>query len=244
MKKLLLISCLFCCKTLLSQADTTLWVRAFPITDYIVPLNDSVNVVQLKLDGNTAIKLNRAGILRPVGSKVNADSIIPGVGRCHLIKGEYYYFSIICTDKNNQPKTGDLLYTMVSKPDYHTGQVIQLASHYIGLKDVNENNLFDRNIIFSQWKKENEEVVLDSMISDIRFTGNYFLENNPDMNVKINGGRYDGKMVLQVMALCPRQDVIEFMNYVLSHPRKYAGQEWKISEIFATWLSFGAAVKK
>ena len=59
------------------------------------------------------------------------------------------------------------------------------------------------------------------------------------MNVKIKGGKYDGKLVLNTMMICGKGDVTDFLEYMIARPRLYAGHEWKISEIFATWLSEG-----
>ena len=78
------------------------------------------------------------------------------------------------------------------------------------------------------------------MIIDIKFTGNYFINNDPSMNVFINGGDYKGKKVLDVMTQCGPADIENFIDYMIARPRLYAGKEWKISEIFATWLSEGA----
>jgi hypothetical protein len=82
--------------------------------------------------------------------------------------------------------------------------------------------------------------VIDSIVADIKFTGNYFIENNPAIDKPINSGDYKGKKTLYVMSECGPGDVIKFLDYVIARPRLYAGREWKVSEIFATWLSEGA----
>ena len=91
-----------------------------------------------------------------------------------------------------------------------------------------------------KWTKTDEEKILDSIISDIKFTGNYFIENNPSMDKPITTGKYTGKKTLTVMTECSKTDLIYFFNYIIARPRLYAGKEWKVSEIFATWLSEGA----
>jgi hypothetical protein len=117
---------------------------------------------------------------------------------------------------------------------------MKLASFYIGLQNVYEKPLYDRHHIFTRWSKSDETSLIDSAIADIRFTGNYFLENNPDMNVKVKGGKYEGKMVLNTMKECNSGDITDFFGYMIARPNLYAGREWKIAEIFATWLSEGA----
>ena len=78
------------------------------------------------------------------------------------------------------------------------------------------------------------------MVADIRFTGQYFIANNPSIDKLINSGDYKGQKTLYVMAECQPADLVKFLEYMLARPRLYAGREWKISEIFATWLSEGA----
>jgi hypothetical protein len=60
------------------------------------------------------------------------------------------------------------------------------------------------------------------------------------MNVNIQSGKFEGKPVLNVMTASTQQDVIDFFEYMIARPNLYAGHEWKVSEIFATWLTGGA----
>ncbi|MEQ1678808.1 MAG: hypothetical protein ABL876_19080, partial [Chitinophagaceae bacterium] len=135
---------------------------------------------------------------------------------------------------------GDLLYTRMSKTNIYYGRLPKLAAHFIKLLNVYDEPLYDRYNIFLKWTHADETKLVDSLVSDIRFTGDHFLKNNPSMNVLIKTGDYKDKMVLQVMTECRPADVESFLDYINARPRNYAGNEWKISEIFATWLAEGA----
>jgi len=78
------------------------------------------------------------------------------------------------------------------------------------------------------------------MVVDIQFTGKYFIENEPSDDKPINSGDYKGRKTLYVMSVCKASDVKNFLDYIIARPRLYAGKDWKVSEIFATWLSEGA----
>lgn len=242
MNKLLLI--LFCCWCFNStgQTDTTKWARAFPITNYIVNLSDSMKVVQLLLPDGMGVTIadRQFGLLRGVYKDKHGDTAAIGTGRCYLRKGEYYYFTVNFKQSGKLPKEGDLLYTLVNKSPVYRGNIIRIATHYIGLQNVYEKPLYDRYGIFAQWTKSKEDALIDSMVADIRFTANYFLTNSPEMNVKIKGGKNDGKLALSTMQSSTAKDIIDFLEYIVVRPRLYAGRNWKISEIFATWLSEGA----
>lgn len=220
--------------------DTSRWLRAFPITDYIVKLNDSTKVVQIQMPDAYSLKEKQLGLIWGVYEKSKDEAVEKGYGRCHLIKGDYYYFSIGHNASGRELKKGDLLYTFMDKTNIYFGQVPQIAAHFIRLQDVYEEPLFDRYSVFGYWTAADEKKVIDSMAADIKFTGKYFIENDPSVDKPINSGDYKGKKTLHVMAECKSADVIKFLDYVIARPRMYAGRDWKISEVFATWLSEGA----
>lgn len=223
-----------------SQSENKNWKRAFPITNYIVALSDSVDIVQVKLPAGAMIAEKQLGLLRGTYREKFTDTLIYGTGRCHLIKGDYYYFSIAHNKNAGLPTAGDLLYTLGKQPSVYNGYLIKLASYYILLQNVYEDSYYNRDEIFIKWSKDDEKAALDSMLADIKFTANYFLKEQPSLNVAVKGGRYDGKMVLNAMITSTLTDLTDFLDYIYVKPLLYAGSQWKISEVFATWLSSGA----
>jgi hypothetical protein len=240
MNKLLLILFFLFPFTSVGQSDTTKWVRAFPITDYMVDIGDSIKIVQIKLDGGIKLVEKQVGLLKGMYRDKHADTATIGAGRCNLIKGDYYYFTINYKQSGKLPRAGDLLHTLVGKSPIYYGNIPRLASHFIGLKNIYDNSFYDRYTVFSKWDKSNEEALLDSMVVDIHFCGDYFLTNSPSMNVKIASGKYKDKMVLNTMIVCGKGDITDFLEYMIARPRLYAGKEWKLCEVFATWLVSGA----
>lgn len=225
-----------------AQPDSTKILRAFPITNYILDLNDSTKLVQLEIPDTAVLKFSnkQIGILWGVYNKKNEDIIQKGYVKCQLVKGNFYYFAVTNIQHEAVIKEGDLIYTFLHKTTIYDGMLPKLAAHFIRLKDVYEKPFYDRYLIFLEWTKEEEQEQIDSMVRDIRFTGKYFIENNPSIDKPIKNGKYAGKQTLTVMTECESADLVDFFNYVLARPRIYAGKEWKISEIFATWLSEGA----
>lgn len=223
-----------------AQTDTTKWLRAFPITNYMVDLNDSVKVVQLEMPDGYSLKEKQLGLVRGVYVSSHDDTVQKGYGRCNLIKGDYYYFSIGHNVSGVALKEGDLLYTFVDRTDIYYGQIPKLASHFIQLQDVYEKSFYDNYTVFSQWTQSGEKALIDSIVKDIQFTGNYFSQNNPTMDKLIAKGTFKNKKILTVMIECLSAYVKDFINYVIARPRLYAGRKWKVSEVFATWILEGA----
>lgn len=240
MRKLFFAFFIFLSISCFAQADTSKWLRAFPITDYMVDINDTVKLVQVQMPEGYRLKDKQLGIIWGLYDGSKEATVQKGYGKCNLIKENYYYFTISNNTSGLPLKKGDLLYTFMEKTAIYYGQIPKLASHFIRLQDVYEAPLFDRYNIFSNWTEADEKKLIDSMVADIKFTGKYFIENNPSMDKLISSGDYQGKKTLYVMADCKPGDVMKFLDYVIARPRLYAGKDWKISEIFATWLSEGA----
>jgi hypothetical protein len=224
----------------LAQPGDNKRLRAFPITNYVVDLSDTIKLVQVYLEDPTLVKEKQMGVLRGAYNASRRDTLDIGGGRCQLIKGEYYYFSIDTRKSGITPKENDLLYTSVERTTAYDGKFIKLAAHYIELQNVYETALYDRHGIFKIWTAADEHRTLDSIVADIHFTGDYFSKNNPSMNEAIRNGKYKDQKVLNVMTTCSIDDVNDFLDYMIARPRLYAGHKWKISEIFATWLTSGA----
>ncbi len=240
MHRLLLILLIFCSAKTMAQPDSTKWLRAFPITDYMVELNDSVRVVQVELPDGLVIKDRSLGMVYGTYSSSAEDVVQKGYGRCHLIKSNFFYFSIGNNKSGKELKEGDLVYTFMDKTSVHYEQIVPLAAHFIQLLNVHELPFYDRYFVFNKWDKKDEQTLIDTMVADIQFTGQYMLQNDPSLDKLITSGKYKDQKILYVMAECQPDDLRAFLDYMIARPRNYAGKKWKISELFATWLSNGA----
>ena len=220
----------------LSQKDSVDVLFAFRITDYQVKLNDSVTVAQVNLpDGlPISIKKNQIGILKHRYVNGTLDTTLIGWGRCHLIKGSYYYFAIHKYHEE-EPEQGDVLYTQCKTPAYYKSRLFDINRHAINLTAVDESQFYHSAEIF-QLDQQKEKTLLDSMIADIKFTGTTMKKQMPEQNQKVEGGLFDGKKLFDAMEITTRIELEEFLKYIVARPERYAGNTWKLSEIYATWM--------
>ena len=223
-----------------AQGEPAKWLRAFHITDYMVKLNDSTMLVQIIPGDGVQILDKQYGTVRGVYHDGPADTVSKGFGRCQLIKGDYYYFAIGHNESKLPILAGDLLYTVVPKSPDCSGSLPGIALHRIVLTDVYDQPFYDSLRILENWTDANEANALDTMVRDIRFTADYFLKNQSSMNVDVTTGPYKGTKVLNVMLTATKNDITDFLGYIIARPRIYAGRTWKMSEIFATWVVNGA----
>jgi hypothetical protein len=200
-------------------------------------LDKGVQVVQVQLPPTIHfIQDKQLGVLRGITAGTNVDTGNKGWGKCHLIKGVYHYFAIHLEGKA-QAKEGDLVYTFIPKPkNTYDGVITRCAAHNITFRSVTDIPLYSPQKLLLKWTVREDEAVLDSMMKDIRYTASYYKKENPAMNKTLEGGRYDGKGMLDAMEATKREDVVAFLDYVAARPIRYAGNTWKISETYATWL--------
>lgn len=231
----LLVIC--CHKTLLAQKDSADKNFAFKITEYIKSENDSISIVQVLKPASLPITIRdkQLGLLKHCfKTGVQHDTAMIGWGRCNLIKGAYYYFGIRL-QKSQQASEGDLLYMKVKMPYVYDGLLLNVMNHAINFTNVYGQNFMDYNAIFTNTKND-EQNMLDSMVSDIRFTGAEMLKQMPDNNQMIKGGMFDGRKLFDAMQAVNRNELGSFLKYIKARPLKYAGNNWKMAEIFATWM--------
>jgi len=219
-------------------------VFAFRITDYIVKLSDSVVIVQVDLpQGQSGIAEKQPGLLR--GNHSNGDTATIGAGKCDLIKGSYYYFGIHLADKKKLPQKGDLIYTRAGYPATYKGQIYHLLRFDIHLQHVTEGAFY--SVAFPVLGDKHQEAgVIDSLVADIKYTGREMLKQNDGQDRLITKGRFRDKKLFAAMQQITAVDVTDFLDYVIARPVMYAGNDWKIAEIFATWMDGGtpAVVKE
>ena len=236
MRKLLIIFCAFCI-TIPSPGQVKKLI-AFPITSYIVKGNDSVLIVQLNLPEGLTIEKTAAGILKSV--KYGTDTVTElGTGKCNLIKSNYYYYGIKIKKGLRNPKEGDLLYTSVNVKNFYIGYLFNVVRFSITINSVEERKLIDMKMAMSFKDAAAEQAVIDSLVNDVHFTAKEMIaqQNNQDMTLK--DGLFKGKQLFATMQGITDKDVIAFLKYINARPSIYAGNTWKFSEIFATWMASG-----
>lgn len=235
------LSLLFISFSNYAQTDTVTALFAFPVTEYMPEKRDSIVIVQVQLPDASVVDIpeKQLCVVRhrySAGKPLDTASI--GWGRCQLVKGDYRYFGIHLY-KGQQIEPGDLVYTKLSIPLAYYGHLFHLSRNYIHLQMVDDSYIYRREDVYLFQNREEEWRLLDSFVSDIQYTGREMLKQMPENNQLMNEGLFKGKKLFDAMQQATRADLIKFLRYINARPVKYAGQSWKISEIFATWMVNG-----
>lgn len=218
------------------------WLVSYPITSYILE-EDNVVIVQAHIPNDlAALKIEKDAytiLKKSYSNDADAEDKEGAAMKCMLIKGEYHYLACKSADIAFTPVAGDLLYYFIKKPSTAKLSLVPVASKSISFSDVNDNEICNAGAVLTKWSKAQNAKAIDEMIKDIKTVGNYYLENGEIENYAINEGRYKGRKLFDVMVSCTAADVDAFLKYVAKRFNKYAGQNWKISEVFATWVNAG-----
>jgi hypothetical protein len=239
-KPILLLATLVASVNLQAQMDTMKKVIAYKITDYMDRINDSMLIVQVQLPDAwpAPIEKKQLGLLKHSYQQgVELDTASIGWGRCQLIKGDYCYFALHLY-KNQQPTAGDLLYLNSLVPIAHDGPLFNAMKHAIDFTDVGGTPFLRGQYIFTV-NRQLETALLDSMVSDIHYTGSVMQQQIPDQNQLVDDGIFKGQKLFTAMQAATRNQLVDFLTYIQARPTKYAGHTWKISETFATWMVSG-----
>lgn len=197
-----------------AQKDSIEKIFAFKITDYIKPLTDSTSAVQVFKSTSFPVAINdkQLGVLNHCyKTGIKLDTAMIGWGRCNLIKGEYYYFGIRLK-KMQQPAEGDLLYLQAKVAYVYDGLLLNVMNHALQFINVYGLPFMKSNAMFQQM---------------------------PEQNQIIKDGIYKGEKLFTAMLFAKRSELELFLKYIIARPKNYAGNSWKISEIFATWIDGG-----
>jgi hypothetical protein len=213
-----------------------------PIGDDINYQNDSQVIVRVQLPDASPITIekNTIGALLPnyKNSPNNTDSII-GAGRCSLIDGDYYFFKLNLKN-GERPQKDDLLFVKVKLTIAFIGQLYPIAKQSITLLSVTDSVICNSYQPFGFATANQENEIIQSLVKDIIYTGKVMAVEMPQTNLPVKTGFYKNKKLFDVMQQCTNKDLQEFLRYIEARPSKYAGNAWKISEIFATWVDAGA----
>jgi hypothetical protein len=238
MRTLIFLLAIICNNSLHAQKDSADKIFAFKITGYIKPLTDSSTIVQVLIPEDLPVKIKEkqlATLLHCYASGTTLDTAMIGWGRCQLIKGDYYYFGLTLK-KNQQPAEGNLLYIRTKLPFVYDGLLLNVMNHAINFTNVYGDEFMTANAIFTNTKTD-ELRLLDSMISDIRYTGSVMQKQMPEQDQLIKDGIFKGKKVFTAMQEATRNQLELFLKYMNARPKNYAGNTWKITEVFATWMT-------
>lgn len=208
----------------------------------VIFINDSTVEVPLSVGSNMGIVTGAGASIGSAVGRWSEDNdkhaTELGIARVLHVQPENCRVSVRLTAPemdHGYLQVGDLLFLPVrTPPSSYQGVLRDLVLQSIGLTDIHETFFYQFSHMTNSDKEEIEGPIFRKMMEDIRFVAKEM--RNQMEEPKVEGGRFDGEGLFDAMEQSLESDLRDFLNYIRQRPQKYRGNDWKLSEIFATWI--------
>jgi|GEM_PF-2103784 len=188
------------------------------------------------------LKANQTFLLQSAWHKAGDSIVTIGAGTINIMNDSSVEMNgVIYEGKKVQKGDMALFLVPLEKPLKDT-LFFKMARLDISLKTVEDSSFYDRNKMLQDPSGYGTENLLQAMVKDIRHTGKEMIAQNNGQDQEIASGLYKGQRLFDMMQKTTSDDLLKFLLYVYARPDKYKAHEWKVSEIFATWVISGAPV--
>lgn len=161
-----------------------------------------------------------------------------GKARISIINGDSLQV-LITLDEPTDRTTADMDLVVIPAEvniNLQNEDILKLINLNINLLDVSEEPIIYNDQWFIDFL-EDEDYLINLILGDISYTANAMREQMEDMEV--TDGLFKGQMLFDVMEAVNEMQLESFLRYMAVRPLKYMGNDWKISEIYATWVISG-----
>lgn len=139
-------------------------------------------------------------------------------------------------------RVGDLIKISVKDTLFHPRHFIgHLLALNLLLNDQSRSPYYSEIQLAERYQRDPaaaEKWLLDTLYTDLKDFYESYKENleGETFTKPFPSGRYKGKNVRQVFEQLTRQEIRDFLWFMISFPGKYVGMPYKFNETFATWL--------
>jgi len=121
---------------------------------------------------------------------------------------------------------------------YHS-QFEDLAAYNIILENLSRENVYEQMQMLKNSDPEFDHILFAYFIDDLKQTFDALQDikkDYPSWSAPLEDGKFKGISMLDALSMTTEEDIIAFLNFIISYPGKYIGQKWKFNEIYATWV--------
>ena len=115
----------------------------------------------------------------------------------------------------------------------------RLAKYHIVFTSEDGKRIFDDYRILHAGETEQlVDQAFDAMVNEIKKTAEVLAARDV-MKTKLTEGRFKDKTLREAMQSPTRQDLLDFLNYVMKYPATHYGKDEKIGRAWGTWVLQG-----
>lgn len=185
------------------------------------------------------VKINQTFIVKGIYENSVTDSVTVGEGIIKSIHGNKVVAHIL-NIKERAPKKNDIICLLSNNSLKRNDILFNLSRYAISFLDVEEKIITSPSFVFEKWNDSKEDSIIKVMKEDVIYTAKKMIEASDNQNIKITKGNFEGKMLFDAMQQITNSDIKNFLRFAYFKKHLYWGNQWKISEVVATWIMNGA----
>ncbi len=239
MKKIILSFLYITCHILVAQNQKISFVN-FPVASLELQnpghvLSDkNIYIAEIELNGFYEFEEKAGGkVFALAENGQNNRKTFVGVASIHR-KKENRLSLKITTEKGISLQIGDLIQMPTIVPNEANTLAYDLFRFRINFLNSYDDKLFNCEE-WSTYHAETEIALIQTLADEVRFYGGEMRGKMPSQPLK--GGKYQDLDMFDAMVRTSAEDMRNFLHFIRSYPAHYAGQDWKIAEIYVTWLT-------
>ncbi len=136
-------------------------------------------------------------------------------------------------DASSEPRSGDLVIFQIEKEKVDRSIFFDMYRLQIGINDINLSPFYSEEEVLES-NGGFQEYIIQKIVEDIIYVAGAMKEQMEEP--MIEGGLYNGTGLFDAMEASTSRNLLSFFLFVKENPQKYIGGDWKVSEIYATWL--------
>lgn len=140
----------------------------------------------------------------------------------------------VTTEKGISLQIGDLIQLPTIVPNEPNTLAYDLFRFRINFLNSYDDKLFNCEE-WNTFRAETEMTLIQTLADEVRYYGGEMRGKMPSQ--LLQGGKYKDLDMFDAMVRTSADDMRNFLHFIRSYPAHYAGQDWKIAEIYATWLT-------
>lgn len=186
------------------------------------------------------LKAYKASMPEIPGVRKESDQVECGAGKIYTAENNIWAV-VRMYHAEDSMQTGDLIKVRMAVPDLsYRGMFSSLALAGIIFTDIDRNPLYEVEYLLQHDSKKLEDSLYTVFVNSMHDTYERVKgrTNLPAvMHEKVKGGRFKGRVPLEILRDATRRDIESFFLYVRSYPAGYAGKKYRASESFAGWIT-------
>lgn len=162
-----------------------------------------------------------------------------GLVNCYLRQvGNNFSVAMATNDSSLVVKVGDLVELKTRMPIYWRSlDIANSAGTAIGMLDNYKQPLYNTRYLHYYADSLSNKEIAGMIKMQVEEIAEMMKEDSSDYkDLKYHNGIFGGKNLIEAMDKTTAADLRLFLAFVNEYPRKYIGQEYKFSEIYATWI--------